>query len=191
MRSSRSRLAVYPHPLAELSLENLFFWFPGTKSGFLVPCSPRSDGRSSGSFVERWYRRFTGSGGGAINGRRRCLSGCLVIYRTLHQFLMTATLCLQLSYSQIDAGLWNRFQSWNKKNFLSSNRCQKCLVFSPLICCFTSFEITGFKSLKHANILLFTLWLYLASISSYISSYIVIYHDFRKQNETKSTVNLL
>lgn len=31
-------------------------------------------------FVGRWHRRFTGSGGGAINSRRRCLSWCLVIY---------------------------------------------------------------------------------------------------------------
>lgn len=31
-------------------------------------------------FVGRWHRRFTGSGGGAINSRRPCLSWCLVIY---------------------------------------------------------------------------------------------------------------
>lgn len=100
------------------------FWFLETNSGFLVPCSPCSDGRPSRSFVERCYRRFTGSGGGAINGRRRCLSGCLVIYRTLHQFLMTATLCLQLSVMKK-----------KKKTFPSSNRCQKCLT------CFQRFHL--------------------------------------------------
>lgn len=54
--------------------------FLSKKRGFSCCRSPGSGGRLSHPFVGRWHRRFTGSGGGAIDGRRRCLSGCLVIY---------------------------------------------------------------------------------------------------------------
>lgn len=54
--------------------------FLSKKQGFSCCRSPGSGGRLSHPFVGRWHRRFTGSGGGAIDGRRRCLSGCLVIY---------------------------------------------------------------------------------------------------------------
>lgn len=75
--------------------------FLENRSGFSGRRCPGSGGRPSHPFVGRWHRRFTGSGGGAINSRRRCLSGCLVIYSDRFIHLSWFSLTLKLFWGHV------------------------------------------------------------------------------------------